>query len=1113
MPNVQIFTGRAHRLFAPVLDEIAARYAQKAECILLVPEQFTLQAERELMERLHLQGLFSIQVLSPSRLSDYVLEAAGGDGRKPLDTSGRHMAIRQALERCEDRLVYYRSTVGRRGFVEKAAALFTDMKRGGLSPEALEAYGEELSEGREKFLDIAVMYAAYEDLLQGRFSDDEDQLRYVASRLSASGILQGQHVFAYGFDTLPEQLMQLFMAMAPLCESLTVALICDAETAADGELYLPVRQGIMRFRMLLEAEGISVSQRQVSVKEPLHAPPAIRHLDETLFAYSFGRYEEPQENVFCAVYQSPFEESIAMARKILGLCAEGTSIERIAVMYPEGNGYGLAVAAALQDAGLPFYTDEKLPSLSHGLIRFLLCALRAVANGYRNEEMLGMLKSGYATLPFEEACILENYAMAQGIDKYRWQKPFSKGEEGLAVTCEGLRLRVMEPLLRLREGLVAARNTQDSLTAVFGLLQDVKAYETLKEEEKALLAEGLMVRANQNSQVWQAVLRLLEQLHALSGGARVPMKYLADRLESGFAAISLASLPPASHMLHVGALGHYLSGEMDAVFLLGLNDGVLLRNADSLFSEEERAQTQEKTGAFLGLTDKSRNLFAKLDVKRAMTLPQRLLFLSYAKTAPDGTALRSMPLLGTVEKRLFSKLPCERVPLEELPLSAPEALAELSVRLRAYADGTGETDGLPSNWIELLGKLLKNSATAEKTMRLLWAAEHRLERAAFPKKDARNLFGGDSLSVSRLEKYAGCPFQHFVTYGLRPERIKPWGVEPIDTGEFYHESLDKFVKLSQQCAEYPHITSGQVDALAEEALAPVIEEAMQGPMGDGARNQAAFEQARRIVHRAARTITEHLAAGEFRVLKTEATFGDAEGMPPIVLVLADGSRVFLRGRIDRVDSYQSGESIYLRVIDYKSSRQDLEAAKTWWGLQLQLLLYLDVCVAAQPLGLPAGAFYFYVADPLVQTPEDVQEVVEKKLRDALQLKGLVLSDVEILKAMDGQESPVALPKMLDKAGTPMAKAKVLELPEMQALLSHARKLAVSLAEGIFSGDVSISPMDTGNQKTCDYCECKDICGFHPDLPGAEVRRLPSMEMKDLRQALQMENGNEKNFQG
>lgn len=1098
---VRILTARPHRLFEPVVAEIGERFRREESVILLVPEQFTLQAERELMRRLRLTGFFTIDVLSPSRLYERVLEAAGRDGREPLSDAGRRMAVSQALERLEDKLGYYGSIAHRRGFVEKVTALITDLKRGGMGPEMLEEYAATQPAGvaREKFGDLGKIFAQYRAVLRDRFSDSEDQLAYVAGRLEKSGCLRGRHLYVYGFDTLPEQMMTLLCAAAPLCENLTVALICDAPTEPDAELFLPIRQGIARFCAMLAEHGLTAQTVPLPPKPLAHAP-AIAHIDQSLFTFSPKPFAGNQENVYLFSGLSPFEEATLMTRQVLRLLAGGMDIERIAVLYPDQNGYAFAVSAALRDSGIPFYTDEKLPATSHGLVRYLLCALRAAADGYRNQDMLGMLKSGYAPLTFSEGCELENYAYAYGVNRQRWLKPFTKGEPALAARCEALRLRLVEPLTRARAGLVAARDTAASMTAAFGLLTDVNAYETLKAEEARLLENGLAVRASQNSQVWLAILTLFDQLVRLGDGARIPLKHIATRLECGFAAVSLAALPPASGMLHAGALGHLLAEDMEAVFLLGLNDGILSRDTESLLTPEERARTQSDTGCFLGLTDESRALFAKLDLKRAMTLPRRLLFLSCAKTAPDGGALRPAALLVTLQNRIFSTLSQSPVPVHELPMSAAQALSELSLLLRAYADGAlaGELSG---RWQDVLRRLLKSPATAPAAMRLLRALRFDGQAQPLAPEQARALFGDEALSVSRLEQFADCPFKHFVSFGLRPQILREWKVDPIETGSFYHASLDRFARLARQNADYPNLPDQSVERMAEDAIAPLLSELLSGPMGDGERSRARFEQARSAIRRAAVTITSQLRAGRFTLYETEASFGYEGGMPPIVLSLANGREVMLRGRIDRIDRYDAPDAVYLRVIDYKSAQQSLDAARTWWGLQLQLLLYLDVCTAAIENGKPAGAFYFYVADPLVESDTDLAPVVEAKLRDVFQLRGITLTDVEILNAMDSGETPCVLPPVYLKSGELRKNAKALDMAQFTALLAHAREVAASLADGLFGGRTEISPARDQSRAACDHCDFRAICHFDPDAPDAPFRDVPDMSMEQLRDEL------------
>ncbi len=1100
MAHIRILTARPHRLFGPVAMELDEKRRLGQDAILLVPEQLTLQAERSLMDLLKLESLFLIDVLSPSRLYERILESSGRDSREPLSASGRRMAVSLALERLEDKLGYYGALASRRGFVEKTAALITDLKRGGMTPDILKTYAEKLPSGitREKLLDLSLIYAQYETVLSDRFSDSEDQLSYVAGRLPDSSYLRGKHLYVYGFDTLPDQMMRFLAAAAQQCESLTVALLCDGVSAPDGDLYLPVRQGVGRFMDMLAENGLTARMVPLPPK-PLRTAPVFRHLDSQLFALSPKCFADPQQQVFAYDGLSPHEEATLMSRQVMRLMAEGMDVERIAVLYPDADGYAFAVSTALRDSGIPFYADQKLPALSHGLVRYLLCAMRAISDGYRNRDVLGLLKSGYAPLGYDECCRLENYAFTYGIDRERWIRPFTRGSEQEAADCEALRQRLMEPLVRVRAALVAARSAAQSMEAVFSLLEDINAYETLKAEEEKLLAAGLVVRQSQNSQAWQAVLKLMDQMVRLSDRSRIPLKHIATRMECGFSALSLAALPPARHMLHVGTLGHSLPENVDALFLMGLSDGVLQRDTQSLLTPEERQQAQEETGCFLGLTDDNRIRFAKIDLKRAMTLPARYLFLSCAKTSPEGAALRPLPLFSHLHEQLIAQVTPSPVPMEELPLSAVQALAELSLALRAQRDGLGESR-LSQQHEDWLRRLLENRNTAPAAMRLLRAVRYDGSASPISPEQAGRLFGSETLSISRLEEYARCPFKHFMHYGLRPNVLKEWSIDPIETGNFYHDALNRFAMLARREKAFPAIAPERVRQLADEAMEPGREEVLKGPMGDGERNLWRFHLAEDVVRRAAQVITDQLAAGEFSVWRTEASFGYENGLPPIILKLPDGREVALRGRIDRIDRFDTEDSVYLRVIDYKSSQQQLEANRAWWGLQLQLLLYLEVCTAAIPGGKPAGAFYFYVADPLVESESDLTETVEGLLRSLFRLKGITLYDVEVIAAMDSGEVPCVIPPLTVKGGELRKDAHALSLQQMSALIHHAREEATRLAQELLDGGTAISPMRDG-MAACEMCDYRSVCHFDPTRVDAAFREVPKMDMEELRQRL------------
>ncbi|MCL1855239.1 MAG: PD-(D/E)XK nuclease family protein, partial [Clostridia bacterium] len=114
----------------------------------------------------------------------------------------------------------------------------------------------------------------------------------------------------------------------------------------------------------------------------------------------------------------------------------------------------------------------------------------------------------------------------------------------------------------------------------------------------------------------------------------------------------------------------------------------------------------------------------------------------------------------------------------------------------------------------------------------------------------------------------------------------------------------------------------------------------------------------------------------------------------------------------------------------------------------------------------------------------------------LQLRGIALADVEIMNAMD--EQGIVLPKMLNQDGSLKSLAKALDMRQMKALLAHARDMAAILADRIFSGETHIAPVQSEAISACNYCEFHAICGIEADSPDAPFRRVPSMDMEELR---------------
>lgn len=1092
--NARVLTGRMHRLLPEVVAHIGEAYRAGARCILVVPEQYTLQAETEIVERLHLPGYFDIDVLSPTRLQSRVFERAGQPARVRIDERGKCMVLCAALENLQEEMRFYRGAGRQTGFVQRLSSLLADFKRGGLAPDGVRALAEKAADRPAlamKLSDAAQLFEAYERQLAGRFVDGEDVQRELLARLDASGVVREAEVFVYGFDMITPTFAAELCQIAKIAKGLTLALVLDAPPARDAALYEPAQRSLLRLEAMLREAGIPA--RRERIEAPLPAPPGIVHLERELYAYPMRARRGEPDDIFLHASATPFAEVHHAAAGIRRLAMEGKPFCRMAVVYTDGSVYAPLCERIFAQYDIPVYVSEKRPALSHPLFRFLLASLRAATRGYRVEDLMACVRTGYCGMTDEEADALDTYVTVYGIRSGRMRSPFTFGDAQEVEAAEALRGRVVEPILRLQRALGKAKDASGTVDAVFGYLEERGTFETLQREQEELMRLGLQVEASACAQVWNLLMELLDQMHTLLAGHKGRLQTIMDMLEAGVGAMELGALPPTQEALVAGQIGNVRTAQVDALFLLGMNDGRLQSSAQSLLTDEERAYASKAAKAYLGMVDSDRAQLSRLDVLQVMTLPRERLHVSYALADEEGRALRPEAAVLAL-RRVFPDMRVTGGALdkgEEAALVSPRAaLDALAVRLRSLADaGEAEVEG---PWREAYAVLSADEAYAGRVHDVRDALITRVYAPHLRVATARALYGRRTVSVSKLETFAQCPYRHFVGYGLRPVQRRATGTERDKLGELYHTAVERFTRAALEQENWPDVEREESDRMMDAVVEPLLGEWGKTPMGESARGKAFAGRMRRTARRAGWTLTRQMQGSGFRPEEMEFTFGSG-AIPPIEIELASGERMYLKGRIDRIDLMETEESVYLRVIDYKSGRKEMDATDIYWGLQLQLLIYLQAVAQRYRGARAAGLFYCRIDDPLIVKNLRVREAVEHEIAKQLSLKGLSLSDVEIIRAQgtDQQEA------LLKKDGTLRQGAPAVTEREMALLVDYAMRMAAQLSERIAAGEIDISPVQRGNFRACAYCDFRDICGFDPLLYGASTRILTPKKLSDI----------------
>ena len=1086
--SIRYLTGRAAALKPRLYEELRAALNEGGDqpLIVLVPEQYTLQSEREIVTALSLEGSFRLQVISPARLYSRIFAEVGKPIETRIDERGRVMLMHAALKGLTRDLNWYRGAQHRSGFAERAAGQIAELKQAGYTPDRLNMLSESLPVGplKAKLGDLVLIWNAYEEALAGRYMDGEDELNRALSRLDRAPFLQNARIWANGFELVSPTLACTLTSLAAAHDT-ALLLPLEMDTGAgDYDTFEPVRRSFARLcRMMADA---NITQQTVLLSEPPEKQSELTHLRREINCITPRIWDALPRCIRLVSRRNPLDEAMLVMATIRSRVMDGKIRWRDAAIacfdlptYDDA----LRRAAALYE--VPVFLESGRGSDRNALARFVTLHLRIVSANWQTEDVIALMRTGYTELTDEEADCLANAAIEQGLRGALWKKPLHRYQDERDAQLEPLRLKLVEPVMRFEEEFIEAENTKAQMTALWNLLERAGAHDKLSLFEESCAQSGLWEAANENAQVWNRLITTLDQMTSLMADTSLSARDVSEMITQSLAASDIKPLPQSGDAVMIGSLNHLRGEAVDTLFIMGCNE--MHASAQSgLFQTRERELLGGEKGVWLAPDASDRTRLSAIDLSATLAMAHRFVLFTYALSDAEGAAV--MP--GSVVGRLRAVFPAlrdsgglaEAGNTERLMLNAPDAaLVQLSGAL-----SSGNLTDTQREAFASLSRLGTNSFEIENLRK---AASARVFSADIDRATAKRLYGGPtSVSVTRLEKYAACPFMHFVQYGLRPEKLEPYALSKADEGTFYHAAMEDFLRNMGTGGMNAEEAVERMDAVSERLLAPM----MDGPLGDNPVMLAHSRRMRMIARRAARTATRQLSQSGFEPFALEVKFG--EYAPAVVLHTSSGN-VPVQGRIDRIDCWNDQDETWLRVIDYKSGMSELNLSRLYFGLQLQLIIYLAAALGHGE-NHPAGAFYFKVADPVVESPSRDPDVVEGERVKELRLSGLYINDQAVLKAMSpGVDKIVNL--TLKSDGTPQSSTSMLDEDGFALLIRYAIEAAARMTDEIIAGKTGIDPKKMSGFCSCDKCDWKNICQQDPLLGGMPRTLTPAVKQKEV----------------
>ena len=1077
MPSLTIFRGGAHTGKSTALYErIKSLQAAGEHAILLVPEQATYAAEQKLCKVLG--GLLGVEVYSFERFSERLLERFGS-ARPFLSAEGRHMVLRRTAYTQKTRLTVFARVSQTRGFAQTMDEWIGRFKQSCITPDDLEKALSSLEKDSllyHKLHDIHIIYRESEAFLASRYLTAQDLLTEALAVLPEAD-LSDTHVFVDDLDRTREQVIRLLESIIAHAKSVTMTLRAEDDPTL-SDLFLPEEQRAERLARFCAERGIPVYTRAF-MEQSAKVDPALNHLCRGLFSTQVTPYGAFTDAVRVTGYATQALEAEMTADRVLALIRENESLRwsDIAIVVSSLDTYAPLLKRAFRLRNIPLFFDASRPILGHAASDFVLSAVRAAIHSLNVPDVLHVLKSGYAGVSAFDTEIFENYLLRYGLFGSVLREPLTVGE--VPPEAERTRAAIVPGLLALHDALTN-RTAGEKVRGVYAYLKQAGLKERLQSEADALLSAGEAQDAQMYAQMWNTLMTLFSQIDAIMGDVPMGQKEFCALLEEGLSSYSIGILPGSSDQVVLGDLVRTRLNRSKALFLLGCTEGVFppARSDDALLNDQE-LRRMESSGLSVWGNTALLSAADRLQLYTLLSKATERVFFSFPCAGAGGELVAS-PILHTVGT-LFSQ---EKPPIlvrqgGDLPANEAVGFQQLSALLRTYRTEGYSAPQLPA----LKAHFEQASAYADAFDALMDARAGTRAETQLGKTLAKKLYGdAPQMSASRLEQFARCPFAQYLKYGLRADERKEATERADNVGTFLHDALDRFVKTAQrEGRDLKTMTNDEADAVLDSFLPQLIREHNDGIFERNVRQREALIVRIRMIRWCAYSVLRQIREGAFTVAATETGFGRDEDLRPVSLVLSDGTRIAVQGKIDRIDRTDDGTMF--RIVDYKTGRNHtFDPTKFYSGETIQLPLYLE---AARQLGGEAVGMYYM---PLSADPPESSDQTPQNL-----LSGVTADDEAAVRASDAvfeKRSELIRKLTLKKDGA--FGGDLVSRAQLEELKEQAIATATDAAERILSGEADIRPTSSA----CTWCPFGAVCRFDRQL-GCRTRTVQKMSLSDL----------------
>lgn len=1069
--------------------EIAEKIKADNQILIITPEQFSFTAEKKLMEAIDANAVFNAEVVTLSRMAYRVINEIGGRTETNLSKCGKAMLIYSILNNNKKEL----KLIGKNDEnVDMLDTAITEFKKHGISIEQLkqEIDKQEDIYLKNKLTDLSLVYEGFENQLSGKYIDETDLLTILAENIENTDMFNNQYIYIDEFAGFTKQEYQIIEKLILVANQVTVTICIDELNIPKNpntDIFYSNENTVNKLFEIAQNCGTKVEEIKLENKYRFKSNE-LKHLEENLYENRPCKYTNKVENIKLFLAKNQYSEIEEVAKNILKLVRDnGYRYKDISIITKNISNYSSLARAIFDKYDIPIFIDENRDLNQNIIIQYILSVLEIFTKNWSYESVFNYIKTGFSNIEEDEIFKLEKYCLKWGIKQNKWKKEFTYGkyeekDKTEIERLERIRKDIVNPLMKFKSDIDNDKTAEGISKSIYKFLVEENIAEKINKKIEELEKVGQVDLVKEYQSSLQTILDILDEIVLVFSDDKMTIDKYAQILKVGFKNSNLTKIPGTQDQVIMGDVDRSRSHKVKAIFIIGLNDGEFPSvHKDEGFLNDLDRETLKQDGIELA-KGTIENLYEdNFNIYKAFSTAEEKLYLLYSSSDVQGKALRPSMLINKI-KKIYPMLQEESDVIETKAevLNKKTTYDELIIQLSKLK----EQDEIDKVWYYVYDYYKKDTEWNTKLEQNLKGLNYTNIPEKIEQTNIDKLYGNTLVtSISKLERYRSCPFSYYLQYGLKIKPEEELKIQTLNTGTFIHEIIDEFFEAVREAGiKLAEITDEQLAEIINKIIDEKLKQSQNYIFTSTAKYRALVLRLKKIIQKALKYIIGTLVQSRFEVLGTEVEFGEKGKYKPIRLTLEDGKRIEIIGKIDRIDTAQSEDGRYLRIIDYKSSAKNIDLNEVYAGLQIQLLTYLDAACKEEDL-MPAGVLYFSMLEQMIKADKRMeQEEIEEKIRANFKMKGLILADVNVVKLHDNKlekGSSALVPAYIDKEGNlSEKKTSGVTAEQFEELQKYMYIVIKQISKEILGGNIDLKPYYKDKKTPCKYCDYKSVCGFN-----------------------------------